>query len=139
MLSVQVLATSQSCVSCIMHLSVIDTVCILPFRALKIMPILPVLKGCKPLQHFPPTANELKSADFEVQEEKKGKFLYVFCALYCCVTEKRKVFSNAWKTLTPTLVVSRANSSFHFEEIRDSRFFQGLKKRKFCLQLHFGL
>lgn len=54
-----------------MHLSVIDTVCILPFRALKIMPILPVLKGCKPLQHFPPTANELKSADFEVQEEKK--------------------------------------------------------------------
>lgn len=35
------------------------------------MSILPVLKGCRPLQHFPPTANELKSADFRVQEEKK--------------------------------------------------------------------
>lgn len=47
--------------------------------------------------------------------------------------------ANAWKTLTPTLVVSRVNSSFHFKEIQDSRFFQGSKKRKFGLQLNFGL
>lgn len=93
------------------------------------MPILPVLKGCRPLQHFPPTANELKSADFRVQEEKKESSFMSFV----------HYIANAWKTLTPTLVVSRVNSSFHFKEIQDSRFFQGSKKRKFCLQLNFGL
>lgn len=98
------------------------------------MPILPVLEGCRPLQHVPPTANELKSADFRVQEEKKRKVLYVLCAIYCCVTEKHKVVM-AWKTLHPTLVVSHANSSFHFEDIQDSFKIQRKKNSAYSYTL----